>query len=154
MTRAGTRDTSAEVIKVCCNELAKLDAELLPRTTRSLEVMGNALVTLPDALQRLPQLESIVAGANNIKNADVIFCCPELVHASLPFNKLSSITCSSTSVCTASRASQPDCRLAIRRTCSESLMYRVGTRLDTFPDHRRPGSAHTRPPSALKLMLQ
>ena len=100
VVRAGAAACSKiNTLDLSANKLCALDVASLPRQLQKLIVAGNQLLELPHDLATLQHLTSLTAGCNRLRNADVVFACPALVHASLCYNQLADLQCSAASVC-------------------------------------------------------
>lgn len=80
-------------LDLSANQLQELDVQELPAKLRRLDIAGNSLVKLSSDLGALKLLQSIAAGCNQLTDADAIFTCTALVHASLCYNQLAELQC-------------------------------------------------------------
>eukprot|EP00899_Mesostigma_viride_P029026 jgi/Mesvir1/9308/Mv06290-RA.1 len=93
-------------IDVTGNKISTLPPSL-PDTLKSLTITGNFISALPSYLSRLPSLEVLHASTNCIKDADIIFRCPALLHASLAYNSIARLALPTEALAPGGTSSKP-----------------------------------------------
>lgn len=95
---AGVRGKSVTHLDCSRNSLQEVAAEDLPATLEELRLTGNRLRRLPPNLHQLQSLSKLAVASNELDDADAVFSCPALLHASLCYNRLSNLQTQPTSV--------------------------------------------------------
>lgn len=87
--------TSLTSLNLSENPLRELEPAALPCSLKELVLAGCQLSgTLPHSLTRLTALQQLVLSTNAISQADAVLACPNLVHAGLAYNGITTLAAS------------------------------------------------------------